>query len=130
MATRNFAYDHPAYLIAEKMSGAAPAGANSNVRFVAHADMQLKALLSRVGVVGTTAGALTHILYKVSGTATTAIATNTLVGTTTSTFSEVALSNAALTRGDELRILNGTDATQVTVHCVEAVVTPGANLTV
>jgi hypothetical protein len=130
MATRNFAYDHPAYRVPVVLSAANVAGANASVRFVAHADMILKQLTSRVCVVGTTAGSVTSIAYKVSGTATTALGTNTYTGTTTSTFATVALSDAALSAGDEIRITNGTDATTVVAHAVEAVITPGANFTV
>jgi hypothetical protein len=129
MATRNFRYDHPAYLVPVVLSGAAVAGANSNVRFVAHADMLAKQLTSRCIVAGSSASQ-TPIAYKVSGTTTTALGTATLVGTTANAYTTVLLSNAAIAAGDEIRILNGTDATMVNAHAIEAVVTPGANFTV
>jgi len=131
MATRNFAYDHPAYLV--PVAYAAPAnaaGASAVTRFVAHADMIAKQIVTRIFTAGTSTTSAAATVYKVSGTTTTSIGAIVQTLLTANAFSENALSNAALTKGDEIRITNGTDATVVMAHTLEAVVTPGANFTV
>lgn len=130
MANRNFRYDHPAYLAPVFYSGQIAAGAATAQRFLAHADMIAKMARVKSVVAGTSANE-TVILYKVSGTATTALGTMTLGSSASVNYSaSVALSDAAITQGDEIRFLSGTDATHVVACVLEAVVTPGANFTV
>lgn len=131
MATRNFAYDHPAYRVPVAVTMPAnTAGASAISRFVAHADMLAKQIVSRLITAGTSTTSAAATVYKVSGTTTTSIGAITLAVLTAGTFSENALSDAAITKGDEVRIVNGTDATVVMAHTFEGVVTPGANFTV
>jgi hypothetical protein len=131
MATRNFAYDHPAYRVPVVLSGAMAAGASSNLRFVAHADMIAKNVVSRIITAGTSTTSAAATVYKVSGTTTTSIGA-VVLNLLTANGSSVAnaLSDAAITKGDEIRIANGTDATAVIGHAIELVVTPGADFTV
>jgi hypothetical protein len=127
MATRNFAYDHPAYLVPVQFSGQIAAGAATVMRFLAHADLLAKKARAKSVVAGTSANE-TVILYKVSGTATTALGTMTLGSSASVNYSaSVDLADAAITAGDEIRFLSGTDATHVVAVSLEAVVTPGAS---
>jgi hypothetical protein len=130
MATRNFAYDHCSYLVPAQYSGQILAGANTVMRFLAHADMLAKLARCKSVVAGTSAD-MTVIVHKISGTATTALGTMTLGSSASNNYSAtVALSDAAITAADEIRFTSGTDATQVIAVSLEAVVTPGANFTV
>lgn len=129
MANRNFAYDHPAYRVPVFYSGDIKAGAATVQRFLAHADMIAKIARAKSVVAGTSANE-TVIVHKVSGTTTTALGTMTLGSSGSVNYSaSVALSDAAITQGDEIRFTSGTDATHVVAVCLEAVVTPGANFT-
>ena len=131
MATRNFAYDHPAYRVPVGVCMPAnAAGASAVSRFVAHADMLAKQIVSRILTAGTSTTSAAATVYRVSGTTTTSIGAVTLAVLTVNGFSENALSDAVITKGDEVRITNGTDATVVMAHAFEGVVTPGANFTV
>jgi hypothetical protein len=108
-------------------SGQIAAGAATVMRFLAHADMLAKLARCKSVIAGTSANE-TVIVYKVSGTATTALGTMTLGSSASNNFSAtVALSDAAITAADEIRFLSGTDATHVVAVALEAVVTPGAS---
>lgn len=126
MATRNFAYDHPAYRVPVVFAGAAVAGANSSVRFAAFADLIAKNLVIKPAIAGTSASVAT--IYKVSNTTTTSLGAATIASAQT-TYVNVALSDAAISKGDEIRITNGTDATGVNAHALECLVNVGADLT-
>jgi len=128
MAVRNFRYDHPAYVTPGNFSGSLLAGAAAvSQRFVAHANLQLKAVHFTTVTVGTGAATDAKTLYVISqGTATT---TTALFTTTAAIYSTRALATNSLARGDVAYVAKGTDATEVGAIALEYLITPGADVT-
>lgn len=129
MATKNQAYDHPAYVTPYVFSGSTTAGANgTTTKFAAFTAMQIKSVTTAPNVASTAAGSQ-PLLYTVSGT-TTATSTLTVLTSAARTARNDALSTAVtLAQGDQFYVTHGTDATAVLSVAVECYVTPGANLT-
>lgn len=135
MATFTLAYDDPAYLVRQQGYLGPTTAGNGTVatgKFVAFTAMQVYAAQATVITAGTTAGA-TLIFSKVSGTATTVLATATLgtsaAGVTVNKVLSTAAGGAALLQGDFVTVTNGTDATAVAVVGLEVGLTCLANLT-
>lgn len=128
MAVRNFAYDHPAYTVPGNFSGSLLAGATSlSQRFMAHANLTLKAVHYTTVTIGTGAATDAKTLYVISqGTATT---TTALFTTTAAIYSTRALVTNSLARGDVAYLTKGTDATEVGAMALEYLITPGADVT-
>ena len=128
MATRNMAYDHPAYTVPGNFSGSLLAGASAiGQRFVAHANMTLKAVNFTTVTVGTGAATDAKTLFVISqGTSTT---TTALFTTTAAIYSTSALVTNSMAKGDVAYLTKGTDATEVGAFSIEFLVTPGASLT-
>jgi hypothetical protein len=134
MTTKNQAYDHPAYL-ARLGVGSAEAGGGATTqyaKFAAFAAMQAMALQATVTTAGTAAGHLLSVL-KVTGTATSTIATQTIGTATQGATFNVPLSTAAggvsLLQGDVLAVITGADVVGKAAVTYEVAVTPLANLT-
>ena len=128
MALRNFAYDHPAYTVPGVFSSSVLAGASAlSQRFLAHANLQLKAINYTTQTVGTGAAtdAKTLIIVR-QGTATTTVA---LFTTTAAIYATSYLATNSMAKGDAAYITKGTDATEVGAVSFEFLVTPGADFT-
>mgnify|MGYP001591771812 FL=1 len=129
MATRNFSYDHPAYTsvhAANLGSVAAGSGAASQ-RFVAHANLQLKAVNYSTLVAGTGAATDVKSLYIVrQGTATNTFA---LATTTAALYVLNVTSTATMAKGDAAYVQKGTDATETGSASLEYVIIPCADVT-
>ncbi len=128
MAVRSFAYDHPAYTVPGNFSGSLLAGASAiSQRFVAHANMTLKAVHFTTVTVGTGGATDAKTLFVISqGTSTT---TTALFTSTAAIYTTRALVTNSMARGDVAYVTKGTDATEVGAIALEWLVTPGADLT-
>ncbi len=128
MATQNFNYDHPAYLVPCNVGQTIGAGSGTTVRFAAFADSIAKALVIKPTTASTSADTVTA--YAVTNTTTKTLGVTTIASAQT-TFSRLEFTTASrtLTRGDEIRIVKGTDATVVYAAGVEMYVTPLADVT-
>ena len=128
MALRNFAYDHPAYTVPGVFSSSVLAGASAlSQRFLAHANLQLKAINYTTQTVGTGAATDAKTLFIVrQGTATTTVA---LFTTTAAIYATSYLATNSMAKGDAAYITKGTDATEVGAVSFEFLVTPGADFT-
>lgn len=128
MATRSFAYDHPTYTVPGNFSGSLLAGASAlSQRFVAHANLTLKAVHFTTVTIGTGAATDAKTLFVISqGTATT---TTALFTSTAAIYSTRALATNSMARGDVAYISKGTDATEVGAIALEYLITPGADVT-
>jgi hypothetical protein len=134
MATRNFRYDHPAYLVpvvgnnTTTTAGAAGVGA----KFVAFTSMLMKSATIMVQVAGTTTAAAANdfTFFKVNGTTTTSVGYSGNLGTTVAftAGTQVTLSGT-LTKGEMLCAKHGTDATQTAHINYEFLIAPGADVT-
>lgn len=128
MATMNMQYDHPAYTVPQANPFAVAAGSGASARFVVFADTIAKAMLIKPTTASTSADVVT--VYAVTNTTTKTLGVTTIASAQT-TYSRLELTTGSrtLTVGDEVRITKGTDATVVYAGVVEAVTTPGANVT-
>lgn len=131
MATRNFAYDHPAYLVPGVFSSSVLAGASAlSQRFLAHANLTLKALNYTTQTIGTGAATDAKTLFIVrNGTATATLALFTTTAAIYSTSYLVPSTMGTMAKGDAAYITKGTDATEVGAVSMEWNVTPGADFT-
>ena len=129
MATTNFAYDHPAYLVPSVGGGITTAGnATVSNTFAAFTTMKAKSAQITQRVAGTTAGH-TIAVSKVSGTTTTGLGTATMGTSAIGVTTNITLGNTALAQGDVLVCKNGTDATGSCAVTYELAATNGANVT-
>jgi hypothetical protein len=134
MATKNMAYDHPAYTARLAVSGGEAGGAATTQygKFAAFTKMQAMSAQVTVTTAGTAAGHLLSVL-QISGTATTTLATTTLGTAAAGTTTNVALSTAAggvsLAQGDILDVVTGADAAGKAAVSYELLVQPLANVT-
>lgn len=128
MALRNFAYDHPAYTVPGAWAGSILAGAAAvSQRFVAHANMTLKAVNYTTAVIGTGGATDAKTLFILSqGTSTT---TTALFTTTAAIYSTSKLVTNSMAKGDIAYLAKGTDATEVGAFSIEWNITPGADFT-
>ncbi len=128
MALRSFAYDHPAYTVPGQFSGSLLAGASAiGQRFVAHANLTLKAVNFTTVTVGTGAATDAKTLFVISqGTATT---TTALFTTTAAIYATSRLVTNSMAKGDVAYLTKGTDATEVGAFSLEYLITPGADFT-
>src|SRR5215831_4207833 len=112
MATKNFAYDHPAYVaVASKdFAIAAGSGSASVPKFVAFTGLIAKSVTLKPMASGTSNDISSFIVISGTTTTTTALAT---IGSGVTTFTNVALPSTAtnLLQGDTFYVVKGTDAT-------------------
>lgn len=130
MATKNMAYDHPAYqAVVAHQTGNLTGSGGTGTKFVAWSSVIAKS----VTVKPTTAGTSNDIVNIVTiiGTSTTTTALTTIgSGATTSTNVAVpGTASATLNQGDQMWVQKGTDATLVMLGAIEHVVVPLANVT-
>lgn len=131
MATKNMAYDHPAYLSRYSVTpDSAGGGATTNgARFVAFTAMKLKSMQLTVTTAGTaTDHTVSGNRIAAGGTTTTALSTTTL-GTNTVGYTTNVLLNQTLTQGDVVMLRTGSDAVGRMVVAYEVELVPGANVT-
>jgi hypothetical protein len=123
MATKNFAYDHPAYQVPYVFSGSTTVGANGvSTKFAAFTTMKIKGTVMAPNIASTSASQ--PLLYTKSGTTT---ATTTLTAlTTTAIVNDV--TDVSLAQGDQFWITHGTDATVSLSVAVQAEVVPGSSI--
>lgn len=128
MALRSFAYDHPAYQVPGNFSGSLLAGASAlSQRFVAHANLTLKAANFTTVTIGTGAATDAKTLFIISqGTSTT---TTALFTTTAAIYATSRLVTNSMAKGDVAYVSKGTDATEVGAISLEYLITPGADFT-
>lgn len=129
MATRDFSYDHPAYLAVYPVSlGVNAAGANAilNGRFTAFTTMLVKSITAAVVTAGTSTNHPVRALVYRGGTSTE----TSLVGTLGTSGYFNATTTLTLSKGDSLGILLSADATQVVQAGAELAISPGASVTV
>lgn len=128
MALANMSYDHPAYEVPGNFSGSILAGSGAvGQRFVAHANLQLKAITYTTVTVGTGAATDAKTLFIIrQGTSTE---TTALFTTTAAIYSTYAVNTNTLARGDVVYLGKGTDATEVGAFAIEYRIVPGANVT-
>lgn len=128
MATKNMAYDHPAYTAVYPVSlgvNAAGASAVLSGRFSAFTSTLVKSLTAAIVTAGTST---THIIRSLVYRGGTSTDTAVLATMGSSGFVNV-VSTLTLTQGDSLSLLLGSDATQVVQGGAEVVYIPGANVT-
>lgn len=127
MATKNMAYDHPAYLAVYPVTLGSLNGASGNTqRFCSFATMLIKSIQLKTVTAGTSATQVMN-LFTVSGTTTTTTALTTFgsaVNTTTNVTTTLTLS-----QGDVMWVGKGTDATDVLAVGAELAYLPGASVT-
>lgn len=133
MATKNMAYDHPAYLVPITNSFVTTAGAAGvHAKFIAYTTTLLKSATIMVQTAGTTtaAAANDYTFFKVNGTATTSVGYSGNLGTTAAfTLGTNVTLSGTLAQGEMLCAKHGTDATQVAAIGYELLLSPGANVT-
>ena len=127
MATKNMAYDNPAYQAVLAYGGSVAAGASgTSPRFVAFCTTLLKSVSFKATTAGTAADIKTLLINSGSATSTTVLATMTAAYAGTGT--TCVLAATTLTAGDAAWILTGSDATEVIGVTFELVLAPGATV--
>jgi hypothetical protein len=135
MSTKSMFYDNASYLTRQSSNHTSVAGSGTvGARHTAiTGELAYSAVLS-VLTAGTSAATNLAIIQKVSGTATTALATVTLGTATANTVFYTTLTNVAggvsLIQGDKLQAVNGTDIVGVFSIAYEYSIAPLANVTV
>lgn len=134
MATKNMAYDHPAYTarVGAAMGEAGGAATTQYGKFVAFTAMLAFSAQLTVTTAGTAAGHLFSVL-KISGTATSTLATSTLgvgaAGTTTNVALAAAAGGVTLLQGDIIDVVSGPDVVGKAAVAFEVAAQPLANVT-
>ena len=129
MATKNQAYDHPAYVTPFVFSGATTVGANGTTpKFAAFTALQIKAALCAPNIASTAAGSQ-PLMYTVSGTTTTTTTLTALTSGARAVLTNQLATAVTLVQGDQFYVTHGTDATAQLAVAFECYAVPGANLT-
>jgi len=134
MATKNMAYDHPAYLarVGAAMGEAGGAATTQYAKFAAFTAMQAFSAQLTVTTAGT-ATAHGFQVVKISGTATTALGTATLGTSAAGTTQNLLLTNVsggvALAQGDILAAISLADVVGKAAIAYEHAAQPLANVT-
>lgn len=129
MATKQQAYDHPAYMTPYIFSGNTAVGASGvSQKFAAFTAMTIKAALCTPIIASTAAGSQ-PLLYVKSGTATSTTTLTALTSAAITPLTNALATAVSLVQGDTFYITHGTDATAMLGVAIECYVTPGANLT-
>lgn len=135
MATRSVFYDDPQYTNHQSASGGEAGGGATTqyAKFCAFTAVQAFSAQLTVTTAGTATAHLFSVL-KISGTATSTLATTTLgtnaAGVTTNVTLSTAAGGAALLQGDVLSVVSGADVVGKAVVSYEVAVAPQANITV
>ena len=126
MATKGFAYDHPAYIVPQVYSGSTAVGASGvTTKFAAFTAMKLKGTVMAPNVASTSASQ--PLLYTKSGTAT---ATTTLTALTSAATAAIVndITDVTLAQGDQFWVTHGADATVSLSVAIQAELVPGADI--
>lgn len=130
MATKSFAYDHPAYLVPQTVGGVIAAGVSSQFKFPVWTNMILKSVQAQANGAGTGAAQDILRLHRISnsGTTTTSLA---VIGTWTAGqfHTQNYVGTHTFTKGDGIALTKGTDATVALAVSAEMYVAPGADVT-
>lgn len=133
MATKNMAYDHPAYLAVRGESAGEVGGAATTAygKFASFTAQILRSVQVTVTTAGTASSACTIYRIAAGGTTTTSIGSYAMSTSAIGTTSNVLISNGslALTKGDVLYIASGADATGKQAVAYELQLVPGADVT-
>lgn len=129
MATKNMAYDHPAYTVPTIYSGITVAGASGvTPKFAAFTAQKIMSVTLGIFVASTAAGSQ-PLLYTKSGTATATTTLTALTSAATTTINNAPTTPVSLAQGDQFWVTHGTDATAVLSVAIETLLVPGANVT-
>lgn len=132
MATKNMAYDHPAYTSVRNLpvigiTAGLSGNAGTGIKYAAFTAQLVKSVTLKPTTAGTSADVSS--LIQISGTTTTTTAIGT-IGSGATTFSNFAFATSvSLAQGDTYYVVKGTDATLVLIGELEVVTTPLANVT-
>lgn len=133
MATKNMAYDHPAYLVSQYLGPVAIAAAASSVaKFPIWTTMVVKSVQISSTVAGTGANSDIFLLQRVQLDPTLGTATTSMAALTTNTaamYSKNIQGTWTFTQGEFAQVAKGTDATSQYLVTLEAYLAPGANIT-
>lgn len=132
MATKNMAYDHPAYLVPQQVAGTIGATASAQFKFPVWTTMVLKSVQISNIVAGTGAATDAFVLQRIQGDPTLGTATTSLaqLGTNTANFSSRNVTGTyTFTAGELVSVMKGTDATSQYAVNLEMYLSPGANVT-
>jgi hypothetical protein len=128
MATKDFAYDHPAYLTPYVFSGLSAVGASGvTTKFAAFTAMKIKAVITGPVIAGTSASQ--PLLFSKSGTATATTTLTALTSASVAAIHDDLVTEVNLAKGDQFWYTHGTDATASNAVAFECVVVPGAAVT-
>ena len=132
MATKNQAYDHPAYLAGLTVPTGQVNGASGvSTKFTAFTSLTVKSVTLYPTTAGTSSDNM--MIMKLSGTTTTTTTYGTF-GSGGAVFQNltpaVATNQVSAIQGDVLWLQKGADATGTYVGALELVVAPLANITV
>jgi hypothetical protein len=131
MATKNMAYDHPAYTSVQHGSFAIAAGSGSPSvpKFLAFTSLVVKSVTLKPNTGALSTSADIASLIQISGTTTTTYGLGT-TGSAATVFANYLPGSAAnLLQGDTYYVVKGTDATLALTGVIETVVSPLANVT-
>ena len=129
MATKNMAYDSPAYTLVRTQPFAIAAGGSalSVPKYLAFTSEIVKSVTVKPTTAGTSSSVMS--LIQISGTTTTTYGLGT-TGSAATVFSNYLPGSACnLIQGDTCYVVSGTDATVAYAGNMEIVTTPGANVT-
>jgi len=132
MATKNFAYDHPTYLVPQTVSGSIGATALSQFKFPCWTTMVLKSVQIASVVKGTGADTDAWVLQRIQRDATLGTATTSIAQLGTNTAAMVSRNvqgTYTFTQGEFISVMKGTDGTSQYAVSLEVYVSPGANVT-
>lgn len=124
MATKDMAYDHPAYQVVMPL-GFHLTGSGGTGKFAAWSTMLVKSYQVTPFTAGTSNDVVT--VYKLSGTTTTTHAIATF-GSGSQTTQNV-VGTFTLAKGDAISIVKGTDATAVLAAGIELAIVPTSVVT-
>jgi hypothetical protein len=129
MATKNMAYDHPAYVTPVIYSGMSTAGANGvTTKWAAYTAQKIMSVTYTQVVLSTAAGSQPLLYYK-TGT-NTGTSTLTVLSSGSATAINLAIATPiSLIQGDWFYFTHGTDGTATVAVAVETNVIPGSNIT-
>lgn len=128
MATKNMAYDHPAYLTPYVFSGNSVVGANGvTQKFAAFTAMKIMSVTYASNTAGTSA--TQPLVYSKSGTATATTTPTSYGSAATAAINYAFATPISLAQGDQFWLAHGTDATISLSAAFETLVLPGANVT-
>ena len=129
MATKNMAYDHPAYTAVRSVAFACAAASNSQAvpKYLAFTNEIVKSVTIKSTTTGSAADIIS--LIQISGTTTTTYGLGTYGSAATAFANYLPGSACNLIQGDTCYVVGGADTQVVLAGVMELVTTPGANVT-